>query len=453
MGKTVAILCTLVACELVMGAALLGWWAVSPTASLPRPDLSHLDAVSAREVRQRQQQVVTSDRADDWRSLAESYVLYGFFAEADACCRRAAALDPQEFWTYLWWGAALSRLGRTTDSTATFRAAIPYAEGPLADVCRYCIGLNLLREEQPDDAEAAFRTAMGYAPADYELAKLLVRSGRAAKAAPILDGLIARHPQTEKYLQLRARAARLLDDPDAALDFQDRADRATLVLPSDELTGFLEEQIGKRGLDEWIHEGRALIDSGSLSAGAARLSDVLAIEWRRDAADLLAQSELALGHPERAIGILHEAVARFGPTPARLVMLGDAFHRQGNDEQARKFWERAARLRLDRAAHERLAEQAARTGDEANAARHHARAMLAAGIEAERIHHLDLAVERLEQTVALAPQLAHAWYHLGECRRLLGEVGPAEEAYRQCLTLDPNHGRAQRSLDRLLVSP
>ncbi len=458
MSRSIVILCAVIACELLVAIGLVGWWVASDSEASapepPRPNLTFLDSVTVQEIRNRQEDVTANgaDGADDWRALAEIYVLYGFFAEADICCQRAAELDPEAFWTYLWWGTALSRIGDTSASTEKFRAGIPYAEDALADVCRYCIGLNLLREENSQEAEEAFRTAEGYAPADYELAKLLVRSDRSQEAVPILDGLIASHPQTQKYHQMRSRAAQRLGDLEAANDFQNRADRATQVLPSDELTGFLEQQIGNHGLDVWIQQGKDLYASGSLDAAASRLRQVLEVEWRPEAADLLVQAELQLGHPEAALPILNEAVRRSGTTPQRLVALGDVHHRLGHESQAKDSWQWATELRLDRAAHERLAALFEQTGDEREAARHEGLAQLAAGIFAERAGQLDSAVDMLQQAVTIAPELAHAWYHLGECYRLLDQSEPADRAYRQCLTLDPYHGRAKRGLDRMLAS-
>ncbi len=228
MNRVVPILCVIVACELVAASALLWWWAVNPPPvpppEHPRPDLSVLDSVTAGEIRE-WQELVARDTAKDWLNLAEIYVMYGYFAEADLCCRRSIELNPKSresrFLTYYWWGAALYRLGRTEEAAATFRDAIPYAQGQEVSVCWYCIGLNMLREEKVTEAESEFRTAEDFFPADYELARILVRSGRAEEAVPILDHLIVIQPKTQKFFQLRARAAQALGDFEAVADFQE----------------------------------------------------------------------------------------------------------------------------------------------------------------------------------------------------------------------------------------
>lgn len=449
MTKLSAILSLIVAGELVACAAVLSWWGAGsrPIAQPPQPDLSFLDPVSAQEVRERQQGVADGT-ADAWRALGEIYVLYGLFQEAEVCCRRAAELDPRAFWTYLWWGTALSRLGRTVESSEVFRTAIGYAEGSLANTCWYCIGMNLLREEKAVDAEAAFRAAPRYAPADYELARLLARSNRWADAVSILDRLIAAFPEREKFLQLRARAARATGDLAAAELFEDRADRASEVLSSDELTGFLVDQVDRHGLATWVQQGKDLLANGSPEA-ATVLRNVLEVEFRRDAADLLATVELSLGRAEEAMQVLSTAIARNGPSPRRLVLLGDAALARGDSQTAHMSWERAARMRTDRLAHERMAQLASLLGDDGGARRHHAVALYAAGVAAERSGQLTEAAHSLEQAVSLDPDRVHAWFHLGECRRLLGDVNAAREAYDRCLALDPLHGRARRGIQRL----
>ena len=45
------------------------------------------------------------------------------------------------------------------------------------------------------------------------------------------------------------------------------------------------------------------------------------------------------------------------------------------------------------------------------------------------------------------PQLAHAWFCLGEAYRLNKQPADASEAYQQCLQIDPHHGRALRALN------
>ena len=97
MKRILKILSVVVACELVAAGLLLAW----PTPfqygpQPPRPDLSHLDSMTVREIHRRQQRV-HSGRAADWQDLAEIYVLYGHFAEAVFCCQRSAEMNPESY--------------------------------------------------------------------------------------------------------------------------------------------------------------------------------------------------------------------------------------------------------------------------------------------------------------------------------------------------------------------
>ena len=452
MNRVVTILCAMVACELVAASALFAWLAVYPPPvpppEPPRPDLSVLDAVTAGEIRDLQDRV-QRDMAEDWHSLAKIYLMYGFFAEADLCFRRVVELNPKSFNTYFWWGTALHRLGRTTEAAQTFLAAIPLAQGLWVDICWYGIGLNLLREEKVIEAEKAFRTGGDFFPAEYELARILVRSGRAKEAVPMLDHLIAVQPETQNFYQLRARAALALGDLKAVTGFQERAERAADFLISEGITMSLNNQKPEYGLERQSQEGIDLLDSGRFAEAARSLQKVLAVEWSPNAADSLVQAELKLGHADNVIELLDEVIARYGPTPKRLVALGDAHQLKGEKEQARRSWERAARIRIDQQAHEKLAEHYNQIGNKEQSDRHRALAYHAEGLEAFRENKLESAADAIQKAVKLAPKQAHSWYYLGECHRFLDHTEPAQAAYRKCLEVNPNHGRARRSLERL----
>lgn len=452
MNRICLALLVLVALELAAAAFWLGQRRESSTAPPPQPDLGILDAASAAEIVKRQELARSENRAEHWTDLAAIYVVYGYFADADVCCRRSIELEADSFWTNFWWGAALNRLGRLPESSDRFQAAMEHAEPRQVGFCWYCIGLNRLREEKTNEAEQAFRSGTGFPPADYELAKLLVRSERVELAIPLLEKLTQDHPRAERYWQLRARAAEALAENVAAEDFRERADRSPELHSSDELTGFLEQQIEKYGLDRRIAEGHRLLRSGDPAGAADMLQGALALEWRPAAADLLVEAELALGRPDEALRFLDGAIGRFSATPGRIVAQGDAWRMKGDVKEAIRSWERAARMRLDRAAHTRLADHYSQTGDAALADRHRALAIHAEGLAAFRTDDLATAMRLFEEATQLAPRQAESWHYLGECRRFLGKPTLAIESYHRCLELAPHHGRARRSLARLTPS-
>jgi len=205
-------------------------------------------------------------------------------------------------------------------------------------------------------------------------------------------------------------------------------------------------------LQRWYQEGQDLVQKGHFFEAAQRLHQALSVEWNPNAADSLITAELELGHADEAIRILDEVFARYGPTPQWLVALGDANLLKGNRKQAKLSWERAARIRIDEQAHERLAEYYNENGDKKQSTHHRALALHAEGREAFRKNQLDIAFTAFRKAVELAPQQAHSWYYLGECLRFLKKPDSAQKSYRRCLQIDSNHGRALRSLGRLASS-
>jgi len=59
------------------------------------------------------------------------------------------------------------------------------------------------------------------------------------------------------------------------------------------------------------------------------------------------------------------------------------------------------------------------------------------------------AKEPMKAAVELESDLGRAWFYLGECHRVTGDLPAARDAYGKALKADPNHGRADVMLQRL----
>lgn len=441
---------------LVIAAELVGallWLRGHPAgvSGIPRPELGMLDSASAAEITSRQQRVETEGTAEAWTDLASIFITYGDFPEADACCRQAEALSPGANLNNFWWAIALYRLGRVSESNEKFQVALETAKPAQAAIIRYCMGLNLLREERAAEAEDAFRQAGAMPSAQYELAKLFVRSDRAEQALPLLEKLTQNNPLSVRYWELRGNAAAAVGQFQQADDFHDRAERAPEEAESEELTSFLIDNIKKFGSRAMMEQGRAALDAGRTADAANALRRGVSLEWQAGAADLLATVEVELGHPEAAIEVESKAIARGGTTSARLTTLGDAYRLQGNQAEAVRHWEWATRLHMSGPAHARLAAHHDTLGNAAEASRHLAIAKLAEGLSAFRQDQVPQALAPIELAVQLDADYAHAWFYLGECRRFLNDPAAARAAYEHCLAITPHHGRAKQSLAKLLA--
>lgn len=156
-------------------------------------------------------------------------------------------------------------------------------------------------------------------------------------------------------------------------------------------------------------------------------------------APLLLARLLRRGHePERARQVLADALERTAP-PGDAALVADlarVLNELGELEEA------AARCRAALAA-----------------------PPAAPGLEADLREELGLALARmgegagladaraeLERAVELDPGRARAWGNLGRCRHLLGDAGPAADAYERGLALDPGAWETARNYAELLVS-
>ena len=108
-------------------------------------------------------------------------------------------------------------------------------------------------------------------------------------------------------------------------------------------------------------------------------------------------------------------------------------------------WTRATRLGAGgrvKMAYYKLALHFEKTGDTRAARRNHAMAYLAAAHEVFWNKKPAEAQEPLEKALEYDPEIAQAWYYLGEIHRLQRNTDLARKAYDRCLSIDPNFGRA-----------
>ncbi|MFO1096266.1 MAG: hypothetical protein U0992_23625 [Planctomycetaceae bacterium] len=110
------------------------------------PDLGVPDSAVAAEITSRQGRVQEDGTAEAWTDLATVFITYGFFAEADTCCR-AESLSPEENLNNFWWAIALYRLGHISESNEKFRVAAKTAQPSQAPIIWYCIGRICFAED------------------------------------------------------------------------------------------------------------------------------------------------------------------------------------------------------------------------------------------------------------------------------------------------------------------
>ena len=279
-------------------------------------------------------------------------------------------------------------------------------------VAFYATGLH-------DEASREFRRVLELAPSDgharFHLGLIALRAGRWADAAAAL-GEAATLPGAPAavFHDLALARARLgqLDDAGEALDEAERRGAAT-----DPRGAVLRAQILR--LAGRAAEARLALDRARERGGVVTPS----APWFH----LAAVTALADGDPATAVARLEEGVQAHPRSAALLSCLAAARARQGQDDDALRLAERAV------AEDQSLAQPMKVVGDV-----HY------------RAGRFDLAAAWYARALESAPALgADVWLRLGNVRLRQGDRAGAVDAWREALTLQPDHAIARGNLDAL----
>jgi tetratricopeptide (TPR) repeat protein len=442
------LLAGLIGVEIIVGGFLVADRLARPTP--PIPNLSATDPITAADISDR---VANCRTAEQWAELGEVYLATGFFPEAEACLRHATILKPTDFDLTLKHSFALERIGRIQEANTAYRSVADSGHPRTAD-CWYYIGRNHYRLEQDAPAADAFARAGNLAAARYELARRNVRSGEFAVAKVMANRLADEFPAAYEPLSLLYRIAVAENDQRAAAaaaaEFWSRP--RPLPNPFDHEVDWIfgvANQVGRPGR---FQEGMKDLHAGRFMSAERKLRMSLEAGWSPEIADKLAEVVFILGHPNEAAAILAEAVERGEPAFNLLWRLGQAYEEIGQPDLALQALERAARIATGPTAKDvwhDLALKYDQAGDKDRAKSWHARAYLAAGMEKWDVGRLEDAIPQFIQAINFSPELAHAWYYLGETHRAAGRPDEARAAYERCLNVDPYHGRAYRGIQLL----
>jgi tetratricopeptide (TPR) repeat protein len=443
-------LAVIIATECVVGVIAFVRQRGRPTP--PVAAFSHVDSILRAQIRDLIRQCGT---ADDWEHLADVYLAYGYFGEAETCYRRAARMAPLRPELAYHWAFAVERFGRTAEANDLYERAVRLGY-PHPEDCWYFIGRNWLREENADEARRAFQKSGEQPSAQYELARLLVRYDHAQEAVPSLDHLAAAYPKATQPPLLRYRIEALAGSPLQDV-YADRTAQTSDVLPSPWNVEFerledVHDQFGVSG--EWA-ACKNLLDKGQYDAAEPRLQRALRAEWDPAGVDLLAKVEARNGRLDEAIHLLQEVVDKSGPSVHFLTRLGDMYEQAGRLDDAKRAWSRAIEQGIPIGAkhreyqYQKLAAAAAKKGYTDASQRYTAQAHYVAGNAAYWDHRIQDALVSLEKAVEMEPSFDHVWFYLGETRRRLGQIEAARQAYQRCLAINPDHGRALASVSLL----
>ena len=229
------------------------------------------------------------------------------------------------------------------------------------------------------------------------------------------------------------------------------ADRARyslkkLLNPFDEEAQRIVNATQLLGTSRKWNEARDLIELGRFKDADAVLREV---ERTPIIDELRADIALHVGRNDAAIEMLEEMQTQNGPSARIFVKIGDAWNASRQAGKARANWLRAAQLEAGadlKSTHRKLADSFAAAGDNPTALWHRAREHYYVGRDVLKFGYTDKSPTHFEAAVLHDSKMAQAWFYLGEARRLNNQKEPAATAYRTCLKLNPDHGRALANL-------
>lgn len=444
------VLGTLLMVELIVCGVLVArqWARPAP----PSVDWSRVDALTAADLQAAQDRAAHGD-SEQWLELADGLLAFGYLPEAEQAYARAHELADESdrpAIAYLW-AACLGRIGRIEDGIERYREALAGEDAYLQQLhgeIWYRMGRFYRRLEDAPRAEAAFRES-GLPKARLQLAFVLTQTGRPAEAEPLVAEVLDAMPRELEPLRLMYRLALLRGHEEAMAEAHDRLERSTHTLSFLNNPAPMFRTQERFGVARLEAAATRALEAGRREQAVTLLHEAMGHEWREALVDALARAEIQRGRPREAVALLEELIERTGGTPRAMRRLAEAHRHLGAPSSARHWLERSVALRPTRQAYEALAALAQGRNDRPTEQRYTARAMHMAGIEHFRDDQIEEARTYFHRAVDIEPDLAHAWFYLGEVKRLTDRTDAAREAYERCLTLDPAHGRAAASLSRL----
>lgn len=434
----------LIVAELMIGAAICVQRAGRPEP--PLPNLGKLDAETSAAL-QSLRDKARDGNSRDWRELAEGYLGNGFYLAAEGCFQRAMELDPGDQQAAYGRGFCLERTGRTSEAIPILTAVAKVADAELAWTCWYQVGRCCLREDNINPAETAFRQIPDFAPAVYQLCKLLIRTNRTEDAVPLIDHQLEQYPNDVKFLQLRGKAAEALGDQATVAEIRDREDRAAYLVEMEYGLRFLGMLSAKLGLGSRLSRALDLKESGTAEQQSAVLHGALTIIrknsfWNyRSVFVAMAEVELALGHFPKVRELLDEVRKNSQDGPDLLDLEGKLLLAEDRPDEAANTWQRALSMRPSIELYEQLEKV---SGDASVKAHCRAQVIFLTGLAEFQKNHVEEALPYFERAAELEPENTTHLYYLGDAHRLLGNTDAASAAFAKCVEINPDHGRTRQ---------
>ncbi len=422
------------------------------TFKLPEPNLVGYPAYTRAKIREAIS-VVRPDVALDWHHLADTLFAGGFYAEAEACYRRASTLNPNHPQFRYHWAFCLSSIGQTAASDEQFRRAIDLGHSH-PEACRHFIGLNALREGRAKDAQRAFTSSSELAVSRLQLAELAIRDHDLTHASALLNELIKEQPNAWRVYYLLAVVARQQGDTTAEQQHFAFADVVSEHVrgPWHSRAATLQKLSLELGVE---HRINVALEQLQQPQNIDRVADIILAEngesWDPLLEDLLSNVDLARDDRKSQVNRLQQVIDKDGADSYRTARLGFALLAQQNTTEAELLFETGIHLLSGGKSQQvidmcgALTELRKHAGNVASANQIAAWGDFLKGTQLLEDLAIPEAAAAFSRSIELDDSRARSWFWLGRSQQLLGNHESAATAFAECLIRNPHHEHAIRN--------
>ena len=419
------------------------------------PEQDQTDPLSWNDLNELSSQVQRFNGSPEWQSLAEALIGKGFYIQGELAFREAVKRDPDNLIAAQGVAFCLDRTGRISESNKLYQQLVSKTAGETRQLILYAIARNHLRMEEPEAAEKLLYENYDFIPAKLMFNKLLVKSGRAQQALPLIDEFLRMLPQSLLFQQIKREALLQTANPELALQAGDMIERAELLIPVNFNTDFLTEKNQQYGFNRHWYEYQTIADQLPPNQKLNILQELqqgLTDDLSSFSVVLLKESARAAAQGEN-LQELQKAVSQLEKMKLEDADLwefrGDLFKLTGEVPQAIECWKMSVSMTRETRVFNKLANSYEETMQPIKRDEALGEAALYAGLTAFRNNDMKSARELLEKSLQLNSENAKCLYYLAELNRLGKLFNEARLKYERCLLVNPRHGRAMTQLQKL----
>ena len=452
------LLLIVIAGELLLGIAVVMRWLPQPSPGLPASFFD--DPPLAAEIAD----LAAATRfggAGAWTALGDALLGMGDYRNAESAYRRATEASPQDIEARFAMAFCIDRTGRMAEANEHYRRCLELPDLPGTAQSKkpfalYAIGRNLLRLEDEAAAEAVFRQNEGFPPAEYQLARILLFTGRPREALEIVDRGLNRLPLALEWHRLRGRIMDALDRPADAFAARAKEERSAHLLEVNFSTDYIRPLTTRHGIKRMLDGYGAAVGRESREQLDQRLDAMdtviggLMIPGSITLMQLRANQAMTSGDPQEVVDMIAAQPWLRDADPLMAVYEADALARLDRIDEATALRRRLVAVTASSSLHRQLAVACEASGDEACRNQHLSQAELLDGIAMYRRNDIAGALPRFVKAVELDPSNTPAVFHWGEMLYHLGRSKEAASVFRDTLSQRPGFGRARDFLEHFI---